>query len=286
MIIKLIIILIFIFIFYMSIFYVIEKFKGNYINTNEISVEYNKNLYSTSSIPYDIIVKYDNMNIYDYGNDELNMKFLKVFHITYQKEIKYIEGIEWTSWINDNSYPYSFIIHEFIHVLNTNKEFRLKRFDDKFQIIRHTLNRYKISKDGNNHLLDIDIIIYRPHRPTARHVKIICVTSQGMPVEYLLVKIIGVLTQKEIFDYKNGYDYKSYELSQKPFFNYSSSRENEGLLYMPSIDTEVNNGEYMEYIPNKIINYELNEFIYDPVDKLTNSAIQSNLYNKLLKDLI
>jgi hypothetical protein len=42
----------------------------------------------------------------------------------------------------------------------------------------------------------------------------------------------------------------------------------------------------MEYIPDKIVNYNLNEFIYDPVDKLTNTAIQSTLYNKLLKDLI
>jgi hypothetical protein len=284
MIVKLIIILFFIFIFYISVFYVIEKFKGNYINPNEISPYYNKNLYS--SLPYDIIVKYDNMNIYDYGNDELNMKFIKVFHITYQKEIKYIEGIDWSSWITDKSYSYIFIINELINVLNTNKEFRLKRFDDKFQIIKHSLNRYKVSKDGNNHLLDIDLIIYRPHRPTARHIKIICVTSQGMPVEYLLVKIIGVLTQKDIFDYKNGYDYKSYELSQKQFFNYSSTRENEGLLYMPSIDTEIKQGEYMEYIPDKIIHYDLNDFIYDPVDKLTDSAIQSKLYNKLLKDLI
>jgi len=285
MIIKLIIILIFILIFYLSIFYVIEKFTGNYINTNEISPDYNKNLYS--SLPYDIIVKYDNMNIYDYGNDELNIKFIKVFDIKFEKEIKYIEGIEWTPWVNDNSYPYSFIIREFISILNTNKEFRLKTFDDKFKIIKHSLNRYKVSKDGSKYLLDIDVIIYRPNRPTARQIKIICVTSQGMPVDYLLVKIIGVLTQKQIVDYENGgYDYKSYESSHKPYFNYSSSRENEGLLYIPNIDNDVKDGEYMEYIPDKIINYDLNDFIYDPVDKLTDSAIQSNLYNKLLKDLI
>ena len=282
MIIKIIIILIIIFIFYLSLFTIIEKFSNNYINTNEISRDYNKNLYS--SLPYDITVKYDNMNIYDYGNDELNIKFIKVFNTTYQKEIKYIEGIEWSNWMN-NTYPYMSIINEFIYILNTNKEFRLKTHNDKFIIINHKLNRYKISKDGNNYLLDIDVIIYRPHRPTGKHIKIICVTSQGMPVEYLLVKVIGVITQKDIYDYNTKDNYNSYE-PNKNYFHYSSSRENENLLYTPAIDVNINDGEYMEYIPEKIIAYDLKDFIYDPVDKLTHSAIQFNLYNKLLKDLL
>lgn len=282
MIIKIIIILIIIFIFYLSLFTIIEKFSNNYMNTNEISRDYNKNLYS--SLPYDITVKYDNMNIYDYGNDELNIKFIKVFNTTYQKEIKYIEGIEWSNWMN-NTYPYMSIINEFIYILNTNKEFRLKTYNDKFIIINHKLNRYKISKDGNNYLLDIDVIIYRPHRPTGKHIKIICVTSQGMPVEYLLVKVIGVITQKDIYDYNTKDNYNSYE-PNKNYFHYSSSRENENLLYTPAIDVNINDGEYMEYIPEKIIAYDLKDFIYDPVDKLTHSAIQFNLYNKLLKDLL
>jgi len=128
-------------------------------------------------------------------------------------------------------------------------------------------------------------IIYRPHRPTGKHIKIICVTSQGMPVEYLLVKVIGVITQKDIYEYNTKDNYNSYE-PNKNYFHYSSSRENENLLYTPAIDVNINDGEYMEYIPEKIIAYDLKDFIYDPVDKLTHSAIQFNLYNKLLKDLL
>ena len=259
-----------------------ESFNGNYINTNEISRDYNK-IYS--SLPYDITIKYDNMNSFDYGNDELNMKFLKVFDINYKKEIKYIEGIEWMEWNKDKSYNYLYIINDFINILNTNKEFRLKTYDDKFKVIKHILNRYKISEDGSRYLLDIDIIIYRPHRPLGRHIKIICVISSGRPIEYILIKVIGVITQKDIFDSDNRYKYKSYESVDRPYFNYSSERENEGLLYMPNIDVDMKDSKYMEYIPEKIINYDLNKFIYDPVDKLTESAIQSQLYNNLLKDL-
>ena len=142
MIVKLIIIIVIIFIFYFSIFYVMEKFSGNYINTNEISPDYYNKLYS--SIPYDIIVKNDNMNIYDYGNDELNIKFIKVFNINYKKEIKYIEGIE---WIKGGSYDYQSIIKEFLNILNTYSTFRLKVYDDKFQIIKHNLNMNNLNRN-------------------------------------------------------------------------------------------------------------------------------------------
>jgi hypothetical protein len=97
--------------------------------------------------------------------------------------------------------------------------------------------------------------------------------------------VIGVITQKDIFDCDNGYKYRSYEVNRN-YFSYSSERENEGLLYIPNIDVNIKDSEYMEYIPEKIIKYDLNEFIYDPVDKLTETAIQSQLYNNLLKDLV
>ena len=42
---------------------------------------------------------------------------------------------------------------------------------------------------------------------------------------------------------------------------------------------------YMEFIPEQKVVYDLNSFIYDPVDKLTNSAIEYNIYNNLLKEL-
>lgn len=284
MIIKLIIIIIFIFVFYLAIFYVMEKFTDNYRNINEYPQDYNKSL--RSSLPYDIIIKNEFTNTYDYGNDELNTKFIKVFDITYQKEIKYIEGVQWSPWNNNTSYPYIPIIREFITIVNTSHEFRLKNFDDNFEIVRHMLKRFKMSMTGEKYLLDIEVVIYRRHRPTARHIKIICVSSQASPNEYLMVKVIGVISQKDIFEYDNKYKYKSYETIQKPHFQYSSQRENEGLLYLPSIDSTIDNDIYMEYIPEKIINYNLNEFIYDPNDTLTNNAIQSNLYNKLLKDLI
>ena len=258
MILKLIIITILI----LSLFYLLhislENFSNkNYINTEIIPFEYNQ-IYS--SIPYDIKLKNENSAFYDYGNDELNEKFAKIFDINNDKLIKYAEGVEWTKWILVNESNYSnkldsysnLIINEFNKKLD-NPELKLKN-NPNFKLIKNKLNRYKTSTDdGDIVLMDIDIIIYRQNRPLARHIKILAV-SNGIYVNFLFIKVIGVINECNL---------------------------NETL-----IPFDLNNKDlYTEFVNDKYILYDLNSFIYDTNDRLVNSSIQSQLYYKLLKDL-
>lgn len=258
MILKLIIITILI----LSLFYLLhislENFSNkNYINTEIIPLEYNQ-IYS--SVPYDIKLKNENSAFYDYGNDELNEKFAKIFDINNDRLIKYAEGVEWTKWILVNESNYSnkldsysnLIINEFNKKLD-NPELKLKN-NPNFKLIKNKLNRYKTSTDdGDIVLMDIDIIIYRQNRPLARHIKILAV-SNGIYVNFLFIKVIGVINECNL---------------------------NETL-----IPFDLNNKDlYTEFVNDKYILYDLNSFIYDTNDRLVNSSIQSQLYYKLLKDL-
>ena len=258
MILKLIIITILILSFFYLLYISLENFSNkNYLNTEIIPLEYNQ-IYS--SIPYDIEVKNENSVFYDYGNDELNEKFVKLFDINNDKLIKYTEGVEWTKWILVNETNYSnkldsysnLIINEFNKKLD-NVELKLKN-NPNFKLIKNKLNRFKTSIDDTDIILmDIDIIIYRQNRPIARHIKIIAV-SNGVYVNFLFIKVIGVINECNLNETLIPFDLKKKDL-------------------------------YSEFVNDKYILYDLNSFIYDTNDRLVNSSIQSQLYYKLLKDL-
>lgn len=246
MILKIILILILIICMYIFLVYYLEKF-SNYTNTGTIPLEYNQ-IYS--SIPYDIIVKNENSSYYDYGNDELNERFIKMFNINQLDLIKNVEGIEWTKWNNINDMNLSTTIYSYSKNIINDFRKKIEKLDYKF--IKKNINRFKTSvKDANKFLLDIDVIIHRPNRPLARHIKIIAYTD-GMTITYLFTKIIGVI--------------KECDLTQQL-----------------SSANDVDN--YVEFVNDKKIIYDMNSFIYDTNDRLVNSAIEYQLYNKLLKDL-
>jgi len=260
MIVKIGIITIVIIFFLIIVNYQIEGFanknENNYINTNVISPEYNK-IYST--LPYDIVAKNDIMNIYDYGNDELDEKFKIIFNIDLAKQINIIEGIRWTKWINvDDIDNYSNLQNYYNNTINifnekmNHDELKLPNDKNNFKIIKQNLNKYKKSFDNSNIiLLDIDVLIYRFKKPLARHIKIISICNGGF-TSFLLVKIIGVVNETTIY------------------------------TNIKSIDC-VNN--YSEFIPEKTIIYDDKDYLYDTNDKVLHSEISYNLYNKLLKDL-
>jgi hypothetical protein len=206
-----------------------------------------------SSLPYDIILKNENSSFYDYGNDELNEKFIKIFDINQTKLIQIIEGFEWSNWL---------VITEEIISKYSNKiinEFKNKMGNDllilknnpEYKIIKTISNRYKHSLDNKYILLDIDVIIYRQNRPLARHVKIITV-SNSISIKFLMVKVIGVI--------------KECDLSNK-------------------LESANDIQNYSEFIPEQKIIYDMNSFIFDTNDKLVNSQIEYELYQKLLKEI-
>jgi hypothetical protein len=166
-----------------------------------------------------------------------------------------IEGIEWTDWKNIND---EYIISKYL--LRIMKEFGKKinneilkiKNNPDYNIIKYNVNRIKYSfKDDKTILLDIDIIIYRPNRPLAYHLKVLAISNNNY-VNFLMVKVIGVI--------------KECDLSNK----LQSSNE-------------IN--QYTEFIPDRKIIYDMNSFIFDTDDKLVNSEIEYQLYQKLLKEL-
>lgn len=259
MIIKLIIIISIIIVFVILISYQIEGFSiKNYINTNIISPEYMK-IYSY--LPYDIISKNKENNIYDFGNDELNELLKKKFKINYNKIITLTEGFTWSKWMEiielkqtSKLYNYYYNVLEDFNNMLSDSSFIIENIG--YTIIRHHLNRYKIANENKNtYLLDISVLIYREKRPLAKHIQILCICN-NIYTNFLMVKVIGVVPECQLKSSINNYDF-------------NNSKNN-----------------YSHFIPIEYVDYDLNSFIYDTNDKLANSQVELILYNKLLKDLL
>ncbi len=246
---KFFVIILLLIIFYYIININIECFVGNknYTNINE----YPSLLKIKSSIPYDIIIENDKNNYYDYGNDEIEEKFAKLLKIDNTKIITVIEGIEWGKWISDNQYPYYTQIIIYLKQLIQHKIFDLPNDKNKFKIIKDAYIRYKRNKkDSGILLIEIDILIYRENKPLARHLKFL-IKSNGLKHDIIMAKIVGVINECNLKGNYETYDKKDYHIFN-PEFKYK---------------------------------YDMNSFIYDTNDKLVNSEIEYNLYNKLLKEL-
>lgn len=256
--IKLLIVIIIIIGFFLVVTTQIENFTDTkkIVNDYSITPDYYK---INSSLPYDITVKNENLLIYDFGNDELNSKFNVIFDIQLDKQINLIEGIEWNNWTSVDDINYLSLIGTYynntiVHFKNKMKEdcLKLPNNNEIFNVVKNTLNRYKIAKNNSNIcMLDIDIVIYRNKKPLARHLKIIVVCNNNFTT-FLLVKVIGVIKECDII---------------------------EDTIKGSVIDN------YSEFIPEREIIYNQDDYIYDFNEKRENSQISFNLYNKLLKDL-
>ena len=253
---KILIIILILLIFYYIININIETFATKqYKNTNEYSWERNN---IKSSLPYDIIIKNNKNLYYDYGNDELDEKFNKIFYIDNEKIIKTIEGMQWSKWIlastSKNKKILDNYFNKFLMYFNTiitSEYFDLPNNDDKYDIKEYILRRYKSTNNGETLLLDIELLIYRKNKPLARHIKILVITN-GIYNNVILAKVIGVINECNLTKkYDTLEDKNNYEIFE-PEFKYK---------------------------------YDMNSFIYDTNEKLVHSAIEYNLYNKLLKEL-
>jgi hypothetical protein len=250
---KILIIILILLIFYYVININIETFATKqYTNTNLYSWERNNIM---SSLPYDIIVK--NNTYYDYGNDELDEKFINIFNIDTDKIIKTIDGMEWGKWILASTSKNKKILDNYFNkfmiyfnTIITNEYFDLPNDDNKYHIKQQVLKRYKASNNEDTLLLDIELLIYRINKPLARHIKIL-VISNGIYNNVIMAKVIGVINE---FNLENKYE-------------------------------TLCDDNYKEFEPEFKYKYDMNSFIYDTNEKLAHSEIEYNLYNKLLKEL-
>lgn len=247
---KLLIIILLIIIFYLIINVNIECFsdKKNYTNINE----YPMSRLIKSKLPYDLVVNNNKNVLYDFGNDEIDGKLSELLNINNDKIIKNIDGIDWDNWIynNDISLVYNNILI-FLKNIFQHPIFALPNDPNNFNIIKHSMVRYKKSKtDSGILLLEIDILIYRKNKPLARHIKFL-VRSNGVKHVVIMAKVVGVLNECDMNE-----DIKSYDKNN-----------------------------YQEFIPDIKYKYDMNSFIFDTNEKLVHSEIEYNLYNKILKEL-
>jgi len=242
---------------------VLNKYK-NYTNKNEYSPDrFNIN----SSIPYDIIVKNDKNKLYDYGNDEINQKLLKICEIDSIKIIKMIEGIKWSKWKKPNTYLndyYNKFILFFRDIIQDEIFDLPQNSKDKYEIYQHKFIKYKYNINSSKTiLLNVELIIYRNNRPLAKHLKILVITN-GIYYNIILAKVIGVIKECDLN--KNKLDY--YNNINSNYYEY-----------------KINDDYDERYISKFKLNYDMNNFIFDNNEKLEHSRIEYNMYNKLFKDL-
>ena len=256
---KLIIVTSIIVIFVVLVTYQIEEFSNkNYTNTGIMPFEY-INFYSY--LPYDIISKNKQNKVYDFGNDELNELFRKKFKINHSKVISLIDGLTWSKWtqtneLNKSKKLYNYYMNVIEDMNDALQDDIFKIEDTSYMIIKHYLNRYKVAQENDNtYLLEISVLIYRNNRPLAKHLKVLCLCN-NIYTNFLMVKVVGVVPECQL---------------KTSISNYN-----------------INNptGNYSHFIPTEYVKYDLNSYIYDIDDKLTNSQVEMTLYYKLLKDLI
>jgi len=262
MILKILLVIIIIIIFYLVINFNIEKFN---INNNYRSIEENpwdrNDIYSL--IPYDIKAKKNDLYFYEYGNDEYEKKLNEIFNnkCTTENLILILEGNNWSNWINPSKSNNNYLILDYYNKIY-NFIYNKINDSDILKLPNNTNNNIKIIKDKlinikNNlddtsyYMFDIELLLYRDNKPLGKHVKFI-VISNNINIYIIYIKIIGVINENNI---KN------------------------------TIYDNYNKKEYNEYIPSKLINYNLNSYIYEGSDKLLNSDINNILYNKLYNNL-
>ena len=268
---KLIVLIILIILFFLLMSNNIETFidnDKNYTNRNEYSWERNN---IQSSIPYDIIIKNDKNNLYDYGNDEINEKLEKICEIDNIKIIKMIEGIKWSKWYKPDNYLmdyYNKFILLFTNIIQ-NEIFDLPDNSiDKYQIYQHKLIKYKYNINSSTIvLLNVELIIFRKNRPLAKHLKILVITN-GIYYNIILAKVIGVIKECDLNNNNDLTNLTTYNDINNNYYEY-----------------KINDDYDERYISKFKLNYDMNSFIFDNNEKLENSRIQYNLYNKLFKDL-
>jgi hypothetical protein len=202
-------------------------------------------------------MKNNKSNLYEYGNEEYEKKLKEIFDVSLNNSITIIESNEWSNWIKPNILinQYYNNIYKFIYNKINNSDLLVlpEKINNDIMIQNDKLIRIKKNKeDYSYYMFDIEMVLYRNNKPLGKHCKFI-VVSNNVEINVIFVKIIGVINEAE--------------------------------LMQTNIQAYNQSNNYDNFIPNKFIKISkpnMNSYIYEGNDKLLNSEIEYNIYNKLL----
>ena len=233
----------------------------------------------SSSVPYDITVKEEASNAfyYEFNNADYELKLKEIFKNKCEELIIATDGNKWSKWIDPkildeevDAEEINKILGYYDMIFNIVKD-KLNNTDimdlqgdvnnpKKIQIVHDILNKYRYNIDNKSYyIFDIEMILYRAGKLQGKHIKLIA-TTNGVTVNIIVVKIIGVISEDNI------------------------------VLY-PYTGTDILNKKNMEFdifTPTKFGNIVSTETDYDTIlsglDKTVNSEVEQIMYEKLLKD--
>ena len=228
-----------------------------------------------SSIPYDVNIKKEAVNVYyyEFDNKTYNNKLKDIFKSNCEELIIAVEGSDWNNWINPKTLSNSDEKNKLKKYYDKIFEFVIKRLKSpimdlpsedkkqKIQIVHDIMLRYRNHKlYSSYYMFDIDMILYRSGKFQGKHIKLVAITN-GITINIILVKIIGVVSEDNIVIYP----YTSYD--------------------------KLNITDYQQFIPLKygtVENDTKNSFenTFNISDNYMNSEIENIMYKKLLEENI
>ena len=228
-----------------------------------------------SSIPYDVNIKKEAVNVYyyEFDNKTYNDKLKDVFKSKCEELIIAVEGSEWNDWVNPKKLSDNSEKNKLVSYYDKIFEFAIKRLNSdamdlpsedkkqKIQIVHDIMLRYRTHKVyPSYYMFDIDMILYRAGKFQGKHVKLVAITN-GVIVNVILVKIVGVVSEDNIVIYP----YTSFD--------------------------KLNITDYQQFIPSKYGTIESDtknssENTFNVSDAYMNSEIETIMYKKLLEENI
>jgi hypothetical protein len=228
-----------------------------------------------SSIPYDVNIKKEAVNVYyyEFDNNTFNSKLKKVFKSNCEELIIAVEGSEWNNWINPKTLKDNDEKSKLKLYYDKIFEFAIKRLNSnimnlpgedkkqKIQIVHDIMLRYRKHKlYPSYYMFDIDMILYRAGKFQGKHIKLVAITN-GTIINVILANIVGVVSEDNIVIYP----YTSYD--------------------------KLNITDYHQFIPLKYGTVEndtknSSENTFNISDKYMNSEVESIMYKKLLEENI
>ena len=238
--------------------------------------EYPWNRHSiNSSIPYDVNIKKEAVNVYyyEFDNKTFDSKLKQTFKSRCEELIIAVEGSDWGDWRNPKTLSdtseknklsaYYDKIFNFVSKRLQGNIMDLPSEDkkQKIQVVHDIMLRYrKHNTFPAYYMFDIDMILYRAGKFQGKHIKLVAVAN-GMIVNIILAKIVGVVSEDNI------------------------------VLYPYTSFDKLNITDYQQFIPSKYGTIETDtknssENTFNVSDNYMNSEIEAIMYKKLLEENI